>query len=180
MEFKDRMQVAAPTENPRGFTNGGVQFSETKKDALRYSHDDLSELTAMPELRSADLIASEPLEFLVACLCAQWCETCRNYRAGFEALSMQYPDTDFLWVDIEDDAAWAGDFDVENFPTIVMQRGESVLYAGVMLPQQGHLQRQFDVFRAQTPEEALAYATATQERRGWQAEFNVRAALQER
>jgi len=131
----------------------------------------------MPELRSVDLIASEPLEFLVACLCAEWCETCRNYRAGFEALSAQYPDTDFLWVDIEDDAAWAGDFDVENFPTIVIQRGEWVLYAGIVLPQHAHLQRQFEMFRAQSAEEARAYAAATEERRGWQSTFNLRAAL---
>jgi thioredoxin 1 len=134
----------------------------------------------MPEQRSVELIASEPLEFLVACLCAQWCETCRNYRAGFEALSAQYPDTDFLWVDIEDDAGWAGDFDVENFPTIVIQRGESVLYSGVVLPQHSHLQRQFDMFRAQAAEESRAYASATEERRGWQDEFNVRAALRGR
>jgi len=134
----------------------------------------------MPEKRNIDLIASEPLEFLVACLCAEWCETCRNYRAGFEALSAHYPDSDFLWVDIEDDAAWAGDFDVENFPTIVIQRGESVLYSGIVLPQHSHLQRQFDMFLTQTDEEARAYAMATKERRGWQSEFNVRAALRGR
>jgi len=131
----------------------------------------------MPELRSVDLIASAPLEFLVACLCAEWCDTCCDYRGGFEALAAQYPDTDFLWVDIEDDAAWAGDFDVENFPTIVIQRGEWVLFAGIVLPQHGHLQRQFDMFRKQTPQESCAYATATEERRGWQADFNVLAAL---
>ncbi len=134
----------------------------------------------MLEKRSVDLIASEPLEFLVACLCAEWCDTCRNYRAGFEALSAQYPDTDFLWVDIEDDAAWAGDFDVENFPSIVIQRGEWVLFAGVMLPQHGHLQRQFDMFRKQTPQEARDYASGTEERRGWQSAFNVRVALRGR
>lgn len=134
----------------------------------------------MPEIRSIDLIATEPREFLVACLCAQWCDTCCNYRAGFEALAGQYPDSDFLWVDIEDDAAWAGDFDIENFPSIVIQRGDAVLFAGVVLPQHGHLQRQFEMFRAQTPEESRAYAEATEERRGWQSEFNVRAAVRER
>ncbi len=134
----------------------------------------------MPYQRSVDQIASEPLEFLVACLCAQWCDTCCAYRAGFEALSAQYPDVDFLWVDIEDDAAWAGDFDVENFPTIVIQRQDSVLYAGVMLPQHGHLQRQFDTLRRQAPGESRDYAVATAERRGWQADFNVRAALRGR
>ena len=27
-----------------------------------------------------------PPEFLIACLCAAWCGTCRDYRAGFDAL----------------------------------------------------------------------------------------------
>jgi thioredoxin 1 len=55
-------------------------------------------------------------EFLIACLCADWCDTCRDYRPGFEALAVQYPDADFLWVDIEDQDAWVGEFDVENSP----------------------------------------------------------------
>ena len=31
-------------------------------------------------------------EFLVACLCAAWCGTCRDYRAGFEALAARFPE----------------------------------------------------------------------------------------
>ena len=44
-------------------------------------------------------------EFLVACLCAAWCGTCRDYRAGFEALAARFPEARFLWLDVEDDGA---------------------------------------------------------------------------
>ena len=139
----------------------------------------IREWAVVLEKRSADPIASEPREFLVACLCAEWCGTCRDYRSGFESLSAQYPDAHFLWVDIEDDADWAGDFEVENFPGIVIQRGELVLFAGPVLPQHGHLHRQLDVLRAQTAEEARLYASGTDERRGWQTAFNVHMALRD-
>ena len=43
-------------------------------------------------------------EFLVACLCAQWCDTCVAYKPGFHALAERFPRAEFRWVDIEDDA----------------------------------------------------------------------------
>ena len=30
-------------------------------------------------------------EFLVACLCAQWCDTCVAYRAGFLKMAERFP-----------------------------------------------------------------------------------------
>ena len=51
--------------------------------------------------------ASPEREFLVVCLCADWCGTCRDYRAPFEALGKELPDAEFLWVDIEDEGDWA-------------------------------------------------------------------------
>ena len=43
--------------------------------------------------------------------------------------------------DIEDDAEAVEDIDVENFPTILVRRGEETLFHGVMLPHHEHLQR---------------------------------------
>jgi thioredoxin 1 len=80
-------------------------------------------------------------EYLVACLCAEWCDTCVAYRPGFLAMAERFPRAEFRWVDIEDDAEAVEDIDVENFPTLLIRRGEETLFHGVMLPHHEHLQR---------------------------------------
>jgi thioredoxin len=80
-------------------------------------------------------------EFLVACLCAAWCDTCVAYRPGFLAMAGRFPRAEFRWVDIEDDAEAVEDIDVENFPTILVRRGGETLFHGVMLPHHEHLHR---------------------------------------
>lgn len=55
-------------------------------------------------------------QWVVACLCAGWCDVCKQYRAGFDALAEQYPEQQFVWIDIEDQSDLVGDLDVENFP----------------------------------------------------------------
>ena len=73
--------------------------------------------------------------FLVVGLCAAWCNTCTEFRDGFQAIAAGRPDSTFVWVDIEDDAAIAGDIDVENFPTIAVYHRNRLLHYGVSLPQ---------------------------------------------
>ena len=51
-------------------------------------------------------------QWVVACLCAGWCDVCKQYRAGFDALAEQYPDQQFVWIDIEDQSDLIGDLDV--------------------------------------------------------------------
>jgi thioredoxin 1 len=80
-------------------------------------------------------------EYLVACLCAQWCDTCVAYRAGFLQMAARFPRAEFRWVDIEDDAEAVEDIEVENFPTILVRRGAETLFQGVMLPHHEHLER---------------------------------------
>ena len=80
-------------------------------------------------------------KFRVACLCALWCDSCVAYRAGFEALASEFPQAEFVWLDLEDDAEQVGDLEVENFPTIQVKRGEKVLFYGVMLPRHELLSR---------------------------------------
>ena len=80
-------------------------------------------------------------EFLVACLCAAWCDTCVAYRPGFLAMAERFPRAEFRWVDIEDDAEAAEDIDVDNFPTILVRRGGETLFHGVLLPHHQHLER---------------------------------------
>lgn len=107
-------------------------------------------------------------EFLVICLCAEWCATCRDYRAGFNALAAQFPDTRFRWLDIEEHADEMGDLDIENFPTLLIRRREWVLFFGTMLPYLNYLRRMIETFQEQTAEESRDYALSSPERRGWQ------------
>ena len=49
--------------------------------------------------------------WVVACLCAAWCDVCKQYRPGFEGLAAEYPEQQFVWIDIEDQADLIGDLD---------------------------------------------------------------------
>jgi thiol-disulfide isomerase/thioredoxin len=127
----------------------------------------------------APMPAPKPLpvlerEFLVVCLCAAWCGTCREYETGFRELEAQYPDVGFVWIDIEDENSGVEDWDVENFPTLLIQRDELVLFFGPMLPHLSILKQTLDTYRAQDQPEARDYAHATPERAGWQVNYDYR------
>jgi len=81
------------------------------------------------------------INLLVACLCAEWCDTCRDYRAEFDLLGKEFPQHRFVWFDIEDNSEQLGGIDVENFPTLLLADKEKVLFAGTMLPQISRLRR---------------------------------------
>ena len=123
------------------------------------------------------MIATDAPEFLVACLCAAWCGTCRDYAAGFHALAERFPDTRFLWLDVEDEADLLDDYEVDNFPTLLIQRHDAVLFFGPMLPHHDLLQRTIESFHAQSPDESRRYATSSPERSAWQTERNLRRTL---
>ena len=103
-------------------------------------------------LPSAELISPQPmsqhesptpLRLTVACLCADWCGTCRDYRADFErAVQAQTGvDIDGVWIDIEDEAELVGAIDVQNFPTLLIARGNEVLFFGTVTPHLSTLTR---------------------------------------
>ncbi len=72
----------------------------------------------------------------VACLCAAWCGSCRDYRATFDALAIRFgAEADFAWIDVEDEADALGDPDIENFPTLLIARGDTPLFLGPVTPQ---------------------------------------------
>ena len=72
---------------------------------------------------------------LMACLCAQWCGTCRDYAPVFAACAARFgARVQPVWVDIEDDAELIDGLDVENFPTLLLARGEAVLFFGPITP----------------------------------------------
>ena len=101
----------------------------------------------MPALNldtDAPLIAqrlADPATPVVACLCAEWCGTCRDYRVTFDQLADARPDLCFVWIDIETHADQLDDFDVENFPTILIEDAQARRFFGTVLPHPGIVER---------------------------------------
>jgi len=117
--------------------------------------------------------------WIVACLCAAWCDVCRQFQPAFDALAARHPDKRFVWVDVEDEADIVGDFDVENFPTLLMQRGDTVAFFGTVLPDAGQANRLLQAQVDKSAEELLAESRSTAQRQAWQTDCNLRARLAE-
>jgi thioredoxin 1 len=90
---------------------------------------------------------------VVVTLCAAWCRTCDEFRIALARIAASRPDATFVWLDVEDDEAICGDVDVENFPTLAVFRGNSVLHFGITLPHEGVVTRLVDelALRADAP-----------------------------
>jgi thioredoxin 1 len=78
---------------------------------------------------------------LVACLCAQWCGTCNDYQAVFDSMRREFPQARFVWVDVEDHADLVDPIEVEDFPTLLIARGDSTQFFGTVTPQVETLKR---------------------------------------
>jgi len=83
---------------------------------------------------------------VVVSMCAAWCDTCNEFRVAYERIARSRPECAFVWLDIEDDAAIAGDIDVENFPTLAVFRNGLPTYFGVSLPHEygWHLSQMYE------------------------------------
>ena len=78
--------------------------------------------------------SSKPVQYIVACLCADWCGACREYKPLFDSLARKFPNVRFLWVDVEDEADLIDPIEVEDFPTILIAKGQNPLFFGTVLP----------------------------------------------
>jgi thioredoxin 1 len=87
---------------------------------------------------------SSPL-LIVACLCADWCGACREYKPVFDSLARKFPHIRFLWVDVEDEADLIDPIEVEDFPTILIAKEHESnmlpLFFGTVLPHVETLER---------------------------------------
>jgi thioredoxin 1 len=117
--------------------------------------------------------------WVIACLCAAWCDTCCSYRKGFDELAARHPDQRFVWIDIEDQADIVGDIDVENFPTLLIQRGDTVAFFGTVLPDARLAERLMLAQTGKSAAELGAEASGSAERRDWQRICNLRLRLAE-
>jgi hypothetical protein len=117
--------------------------------------------------------------WMVACLCAAWCDTCCSYRASFDELAARHPDQRFVWIDIEDQADIVGDIDVENFPTLLIQRGDIVAFFGTVLPDARLAERLVQAQTEKSDVELSTEASGSAEHRDWQRICNLRMRLSE-
>jgi thioredoxin 1 len=109
---------------------------------------------------------------IIACLCAAWCDVCRDYRDQFESLAQRHPDKHFVWIDIEDQVDLVGDFDIENFPTLLIQQGAHVTFFGSVQP----ALQLADRLQAQTSQDDAALAAqekSNPEWHNWQSHLHL-------
>lgn len=92
-------------------------------------------MMVLPDVAVDEKDAPAGAQQRVICLCAEWCVVCNQYRLQFDALAAQYPNVRFSWVDVEDEEAAMGDYDVETFPTLLISEGDEVRFLGPVLPQ---------------------------------------------
>jgi thioredoxin 1 len=139
----------------------------------------MSSLTLQHHNRAELLGALSGDVWIVACLCAAWCDVCREFRPAFDALAARHPEHRLVWIDIEDEADIVGDFDVEDFPTLLIQRGDTVVFFGSVLPDAGQAHRLLQAQLERSDDELRVEARSNQQRRGWQTDVNLRARLAE-
>ena len=87
----------------------------------------------------------------VACLCADWCGSCREYRERFEQVGRSFPGAEFVWIDIEDLADAVDPIEVDNFPTLLVLVDQQVRFFGSITPQTETLQRLVQAQRDASP-----------------------------
>lgn len=115
------------------------------------SHASLQTLLAQTLAAHA---AERPAPLAVLCLCAAWCDTCRQWQATFEAAARARPDLAFRWIDIEDEADALGDVDVQDFPTLLIGTASATLFYGPVLPQAGQIERLLRAAQEKLPSQA--------------------------
>lgn len=104
---------------------------------------------------AAPVVSNRPFaRFIVACLCAEWCSSCRDYRHTFNRVAREFAGVQFLWIDVEDQAALVDGVDVENFPTVLIASDEGSRFFGPLTPQADMLVR---LVRANVVGESTAF-----------------------
>ncbi|MES2530362.1 MAG: thioredoxin family protein [Pseudomonadota bacterium] len=107
---------------------------------------------------SAELSTAPAAATWVVCLCAEWCGACREYRPLFQQIARAHPALRFAWVDIEDHAELADDFDVETFPTLLIVGDAGTHFLGPLLPHAETLTRLLTALPAPQPPVAMVDA----------------------
>ena len=96
----------------------------------------------------------------VACLCAEWCGVCREYRFVFEQVQARIPEARFVWVDVEDQSDKVDPVEVDDFPTLLIAVGNEARFFGPMIPRADTLERMVREYLAQASSRLAAASTS--------------------
>ena len=132
----------------------------------------LIKLTSATLEQYADWLASD--DWLIACLCAGWCDVCGAYQATFARLAARHAALRFVWIDIEDQAELVGHMEIENFPTLLMQHGDCVSFFGPLEPDLRIVEAVMSAQLRKSADELQRESQATPQKRTWQLENNLR------
>ncbi len=135
-------------------------------------------ITLAPDNYQSVLDSLSDDTWIVACLCAEWCGTCRGYRAGFDELADRHPDKRVIWIDVEDCADVVGDLEQENFPTMLIQHQGIVTYFAPVLPDHRQVDRLLASLTSESLDALRKQAESSAERKAWQENCNLRTLLQ--
>lgn len=99
--------------------------------------------------RLASMSRAEAPSLTVACLCAGWCTGCQAYDPVFAAVAQRFPEVRFVWIDIEEHSDALGEpaLDIEDFPTVMLLRGDHAVFYGTVLPHAGTLVRMVEALQ---------------------------------
>ncbi|MDR2016883.1 MAG: thioredoxin family protein [Burkholderiales bacterium] len=89
---------------------------------------------------------------LVICLCAEWCAVCRDFKPEYSALAQQHPKTLFAYIDIEDDEALIGALELDDFPTLVVFRGDALVHFGIVKAKRSNIVQLLQKLNASPPQ----------------------------
>lgn len=145
------------TLQPRSRRFAPHRYTDGCKACLRRYNWVMPAITLEPQ-RYAEIHALlDARTWTVSCLCAAWCDVCTEFRTRFDQLAAQHPGMVMLWIDIEDRADLVDEFDVENFPTLLIQRGNDIVFLGTVEPDAASVNR---LIMSQTREETDPRAPA--------------------
>ncbi|AGF47083.1 Thiol-disulfide isomerase [Candidatus Kinetoplastibacterium desouzaii TCC079E] len=80
--------------------------------------------------KKIELLKNNDNSFLIACLCAEWCGICREYKSKFHELSEKMTEHYFYWIDVEENIDLINDEDITDFPTILIQNRRKIFFLG--------------------------------------------------
>ncbi len=129
-------------------------------------------MTTAPTLPAVTPLDATPtgVQRLLVCLCAEWCGTCRDYRPLFDEVAARHAGLQVGWVDIEDEADFVGDVEVETFPTLliadVTAGGVVVRFFGPLTPHAQTLARLVESLDGQAVREAAGVTDDVRELAG--------------
>ena len=88
-------------------------------------------------------------------LCADWCVVCKGLKPTFQELQASSSDIHWQWVDVEDYSEIFDQFDIENFPSLLIMVDETPWFLGSTDPRKDVIARTAEAV-ANSPQSMLS------------------------